>query len=267
MSGHPDRDYQLISDDDFASPEVADWIAVLPLGATEQHGEHLPADTDWIIAEGIVGAVKARLPLTMPVTFLPVEKVTYSVEHSNRPGSESLSWDNAIRRWIEIGEHLADKGIRKLVMLNAHGGNSPLMTIVATELRVRRKMLAVATHWSRFGYPAGTISDNEKAYGIHGGEIETSIMLALRPELVHMDKTRNFPSLQFELAQTAKHLRAYGPHAFGWMATDLNPHGVTGNARQADLANGKAMIARAAEGFIELLQDVQAFDVTRFDRE
>ena len=128
------------------------------------------------------------------------------------------------------------------------------MTIVVTELRVRCKMLAVATHWSRFGYPTGTISDNEKAYGIHGGEIETSVMLALRPDLVHMEHARTFPSLQYELAHNAKHLRAYGPHAFGWMATDLNPHGVTGNARQADMANGKAMIAQAADGFVELLR-------------
>ena len=90
-----------------------------PLGATEQHGEHLPPETDWIIAEGIVAAVKERLSLTMPVTFLPVEKVTYSVEHSNRPGCETLTWDEAIRRWIHIGESLAGKGIRKLVMLNA----------------------------------------------------------------------------------------------------------------------------------------------------
>ena len=63
--------------------------------------------------------------LTMPVTFLPVEKVGYSVEHTNRPGCETYSWDEAIHRWIAIGESLADKGIRKLVMLNAHGGNSP----------------------------------------------------------------------------------------------------------------------------------------------
>ncbi|MGB8817650.1 MAG: creatininase family protein [Rhizobiaceae bacterium] len=263
----PDRNYAFITDADFASERVPDWIAVLPLAATEQHGEHLPPQTDWIIAEGIVEAVKSRLPAHMPVTFLPVEKTGYSIEHSNRPGCETLAWDEAIRRWIAIGEAIADKGIRKLVMLNAHGGNAPLMTIIATELRVRRKMLAVATSWTRFGYPGGAISENEKAYGIHGGEIETSVMLALKPELVHMDKTRNFPSLQYELAQTAKHLRAYGPHAFGWMASDLNPHGVTGNARQADLANGKAMIARAADGFVELLHDVAAFDVTRFDRE
>lgn len=267
MSGHPDRDYQMISAADFASPSVGDWIAVLPLGATEQHGEHLPPETDWIIAEGIVAAVKERLPVSMPVTFLPVEKVGYSIEHANRPGCETLTWDEAIRRWIHIGESLAAKGIRKLVMLNAHGGNSPLMTIVATELRARCKMLAVATAWTRFGYPAGAISENEKAYGIHGGEIETSVMMALHPELVNQKELRSFPSLQYELAHTAKHLRAYGPHAFGWLATDLNPHGVTGNARQADLANGRAMIARAADGFVELLQDVAAFDVKRFDRE
>ncbi len=267
MTPHPNRNYAFITDDDFTAGNVADWIAVLPLGATEQHGEHLPTETDWIIADGITQAVIAKLPAHMPVTFLPVEKIGYSIEHSNRPGFETYSWEEAIHRWIAIGEGLADKGIRKMVMLNAHGGNAPLMTIVATELRARRKMLAVATAWTRFGYPGGTISENEKAYGIHGGEIETSVMLALRPDLVKLKELRSFPSLQYELAHTAKHLRAYGPHAFGWMATDLNPHGVTGNARQADIVNGKAMVARAADRFIELLQDVAAFDVSRFDRE
>lgn len=267
MSSHPARYFADMDDAFIRGTDTSEWIAVLPLGATEQHGPHLPAETDWIIAEGIVRAVLQKLPVTMPVTFMPVEKVGYSIEHTNRPGVHTLSFDDAIYRWIGIGKSLSALGIRKFVMLNAHGGNSPLMTIVAAELRAHARMLAVATSWTRFGTPAGIVSAQEKAFGIHGGEVETSLMLALRPELVDMSQARDFPSLQYELNRTAKHLRAYGPHAFGWMATDLNPSGVTGHAKQGNAYNGHRIIDHAATGFVELLHDVQDFDVTRFDRD
>ncbi len=266
MSNHPAKHFAEMGEPFIQGADTSDWIAVLPLGATEQHGPHLPPDTDWMIAEGVVNATIKKLPLTMPVTFLPVEKVGYSIEHTNRPGVQTMAFDEAIHRWVNIGKSLNDLGIRKFVMFNAHGGNSPLMTIVATELRAKYRMLAVATSWTRFGYPAGILSDQEKAFGIHGGEVETSVMLALRPDLVNMSEARDFPSLQYEMNRTAKHLRAYGPHAFGWMATDLNPNGVTGHAKQGDAYNGARMIDHAAEGFVELLDDVMKFDVTRFDR-
>jgi creatinine amidohydrolase len=263
----PSRFLDTMSHEFMANSDTSHWIAVLPLGATEQHGKHLPADTDWMIADGIVQAVISKLPATIPVTFLPVEKIGYSIEHSNRLGVKSFTYSEAIERWIAIGQELNKFGIRKLVMLNAHGGNSPLMTIVATELRARNRMLAVSTSWTRFGYPTGILSENEMAFGIHGGELETSVMLALHKELVNMKEARDFPSLQYELKNTAKHLRAYGPHSFGWMATDLNPNGVTGHARQGDAINGKRIISHAANGFIELLNDIDKFDVTRFDRQ
>ena len=263
----PSRRYAHMDENFVRSADTSEWIAVLPLGATEQHGEHLPADTDWIIAEGMVKATIEKLPLTMPATFLPVETIGYSIEHTNRPSVQTLSFHEAIQRWINIGKSLNELGIRKFVMLNAHGGNAPLMTIVATELRAQCRILAVATAWTRFGYPSGIVTEQEKAFGIHGGEIETSVMLALRPDLVNMSYARDFPSLQHELNRTAKHLRAYGPHAFGWMATDLNPTGVTGHAKQGDAYNGQRIIDHAAQGFAELLDDVQNFDVSRFDRD
>jgi creatinine amidohydrolase len=263
---HPAHRYAAMLDSEILNADTANWIAVLPLGATEQHGTHLPAETDWIIASGIVDAIIEKLPITMPVTFLPTEKVGYSVEHTNRPGVQTFSYGEAIARWIGIGEQLAHQGIRKLVLLNAHGGNSPLLTIVAHELRAYHRMLAVTTSWTRFGYPHGIISEQEKALGVHGGEIETSVMLAIRPDLVTMSEARDFPSFQSELIRTNTHLRAYGPHSFGWMATDLNPHGVTGHAGQATITHGKALIEHAANGFIELLRDVSKFDITRFDR-
>ncbi|MBM7048655.1 MULTISPECIES: creatininase family protein [Rhizobium] len=243
--------------------ERANWIAVLPLGAYEQHGPHLPFETDTLIAEGIVSRLKVALPANLPVTFLAVEPVGYSVEHMDVAGSRTLDSDEAIRRWLGIAERMSGLGIRKLVMLNAHGGNSPLMTIVATEARVRFAMLAVATSWTRFGIPDGLIAPDDKAIDIHGGDIETSVMLALHPEKVDMSKAADFPSRQSDYIQRFKHLRAYGPHAFGWKMSDLNTQGVTGNAGAATAAKGEQLVAHTVRGLVELLQDVDRFDVTK----
>ncbi len=236
-------------------------IAVLPLGATEQHGPHLSANTDWIIAEAIAERTRARLPGTSPVEFLPVEKVGYSIEHADIEPTETLTFDDAINRWIGAGEAAHHDGIGKFVMLNAHGGNSPLMTIVATELRVRFGMLAVATSWTRFGYPADLVSPQLRAVDIHAGFIETSAMLALRPDLVDMSRAENFANAQADFAEKFTHLRAYGPHTFGWKIGDIAPQGAAGNAASANAAAGERILDHAVSGFIELLADVDRFDL------
>ncbi|EJK79650.1 creatininase family protein [Rhizobium sp. AP16] len=248
------------NDRTLAPADRANWIAVLPLGAHEQHGPHLPFDTDTLIAEGIVSHLKAALPADLPVTFLPVEPVGYSIEHMDVAGTKTLDFDEAVNRWLGIAEAIHHLGIRKFVMLNAHGGNSPLMTIVATEARIRFDMLAVATSWTRFGVPEGLIAPEDKAIDIHGGDIETSVMLALHPEMVDMSKATDFPSRQSDYTQRFKHLRAYGPHAFGWKMSDLSAEGVAGNAGAATAEKGERLIAHAVKGLVELLRDVDAFD-------
>ena len=255
----PSRHYRKMTAGEMFAAKQRGWIAVLPLGATEQHGPHLPFETDTIIAQGVAERVIARAPAHLPFTVLPTEPVGYSVEHMDVAGSETLAFDEAANRWIGIGERLHAQGFRKLVILNAHGGNSPLMTIVSTELRVRFAMLAVATSWTRF-IPPGLVSPEEKAIGIHGGEIETAVMLALRPDLVEMGKAADFPSAQSDFAARFTHLRAYGPHAFGWKMSDLNKAGVAGNAAAATAELGERLLDAAAQGFVELLQDVHAFN-------
>lgn len=242
----------------------SDMIVVLPLGAHEQHGPHLPFETDTIIAEGLVARINEALPANLNVNFLPVQPVGYSIEHMDVEGTQSLAFSEAVNQWVGMGENLNAGGIRKLVMLNAHGGNAPLMTIVATELRARLDMLAVATSWTRFGLPEGLIAPEEKALDIHGGFIETSVMLALRPDLVDMSKAAEFTSAQSDFAKDFKHLRAYGPHAFGWKMSDLNAQGVAGNAAAATAEAGEKILAHAVSCFIELLQDVDRFDLARF---
>jgi len=256
---HPSPHYH-DNDTTDTSTERADWIAVLPLGAHEQHGPHLPFETDTLIAEGLVARIIQSLPADLPVTFLPVEPVGYSIEHMDVAGTKTLAFDEAVNRWLGIAEYLSRKGIRKLVLLNAHGGNSPLLTIVATEARVRFNMLVVATSWTRFGQPAGWIAQEDKAIDIHGGDIETSVMLALWPDRVDMTKAEAFSSRQTGFVGAYKHLRAYGPHAFGWKMSDLNEKGVAGNAAAATAERGEKLIAYSVGGFLELLEDVARFD-------
>ena len=262
----PNRDYSLMSDQEIASADTSNWIAVLPLGAHEQHGPHLPFETDTIIAGGIACGLAEALDPSMPVTFLPVEPVGYSIEHTDVEGTKSLAFDEAVHRWVGIGEELAAQGIRRLMLLNAHGGNSPLMMIVATELRARCLMLCVGTAWTRFIVPGDVVSHEEKAFGIHGGDIETSVMLALAPETVKMEALAKHDNFQRELTRTAKHLRAYGSHAFGWMMSDLSRSGVAGDASVASAAKGEALILQSVSGLKELLNEMARFDLSHFDR-
>lgn len=257
------RYWQEMSTVDFAEGDTADWIAVLPVAAIEQHGPHLPVATDTAIAHGMIERVIALLPDDLPATFLPVQAIAKSNEHISSPGTLTLSWETVTRAWIEIGESVFRAGVRKMVIVTSHGGNVPVMDIVARELRVRHAMLCVATGWSRFGQPEGLYSDFEKSFGIHGGEAETSMMLHLRPDLVRMERAERFASAQERFVTEFRHLRAHGPAQFGWKAQDLNPAGTVGDAALASAEKGRASIEHAAAAFIELLRDVHRFELSR----
>lgn len=248
---------------DFADPRVGEWIAVLPIAAVEQHGPHMPLGTDTIIADGHVAATVARLPDDLPAVFLPTQAVAWSAEHEGSPGTLTLSWETVARAWIEIGACVAAAGVRRLVIVNAHGGNVPIMDLVCRELRMKKGMLAVATSWSRFGRPEGLFDPDERRLGIHAGDVETSMVLALRPDLVRREAFADLPSLQGELEREFRHLRAYGPHAFGWAARDLNPSGAVGDPRGSTAEKGRAAIDHAVTGFLELLEEVRRFDLGR----
>jgi creatinine amidohydrolase len=133
-----------------AGVDRARWIAVLPLAATEQHGPHLPLETDILIARAYLARVGELLSDDLPVTFLPIEPVGISTEHTDFPGTLTLAPEAALKNWIALGESVARAGIKKLVMVTSHGGNSAAMSLVAQELRARLQMLVVTTAWGRF---------------------------------------------------------------------------------------------------------------------
>jgi len=246
-----------------AGAATARWIAVLPLAAVEQHGPHLPLGVDSYIAEAYLARVRDILPASLPATFLPVQNIGVSVEHLGYPGTLTISAATAIAAWTEIGESLARAGLRKLVLVTSHGGNVTSMESVARDLRTRRDMLAVTVGWHRFGYPEATFSREEKHHGIHGGDIETSLMLAARPDAVRKDKAPNATPATLAMAEEFKWLGAYRPAGFAWMTQDLNATGAIGDATLATADKGDAALAHGAHAFVELLQEVASFDLKR----
>ena len=246
---------------DFRAPEFRDIdpeavIAIVPVAAIEQHGPHLPVSTDAAIMEGMLAEMIALLPADLDVRILPVQAVGKSNEHVFEPGTLTLSPTVLIEAWTELGASVARAGIRKIVFINSHGGNEEVMGIVTRELRVRHAMMAVKTSWERFGHPEGMFSPEEERYGIHGGDVETSLMLYFRPDLVDMAKAENFPSRVVEAEEAFELLRQTGKHAFAWVAGDLNSHGVVGNAAAATAEKGRATAKFQAEGFVRLLRDI-----------
>ncbi len=261
----PKRDWMEMTWADIAAAgeAVRGWIAVLPLAAVEQHGPHLPLGVDAYIAAAYLARVHKILPEALPVTFLPVQRVGVSAEHLSYPGTLTLSAATAIKAWTEIGESLARAGLRKLLLVTSHGGNVAAMELVARDLRTRLGMLAVTVGWHRFGYPEGTFSGEEKKHGIHGGDIETSLMLAAMPGAVRTEKATQATPATVAMAHEFKWLGAYRPAGFAWMTQDLNASGAVGDATQASAAKGEAALAHGAQAFVELLREMDRFDLAR----
>jgi creatinine amidohydrolase len=259
----PSHDWMEMSWRDFAGADTQRWIAVLPLAAIEQHGPHLPLGVDSDIADAYLARVRALLPEDLPVSFLPVQRIGQSVEHLAYPGTLSLSAATVIAAWTEIGESVHRAGVGKLVLVTSHGGNVAAMEIVARDLRVRRQMLVVTCGWSRFGYPEGAFARAEVKHGIHAGAVETSLMLAARPELVRKEAAHNAEPATVAMEREFRWLSAYRPAGFAWMTQDLHPTGAVGDATAASAEQGQAALDHGARAFVELLREVDRFDLAR----
>lgn len=258
----PTRFWAELATGDFDGMDPARTVAVLPVAATEQHGPHLPLCVDTTIVDGLVAATLARLPADSRALFLPTLAIGKSNEHGRFPGTLSLSAHTLIDAWMEIGAGVCAAGVRKLVIFNAHGGQSALMDVVNHDLRERHGLMVFAVNWYRLGLPAGIVDPDELRFGIHGGEIETSMMLALAPQLVDMQRAADFDSRLRQLA-TAQPILGDGLSArLGWQAQDLNPSGAVGNAAAATAEKGCVIIDFVAARFAQLLGEVAQAPLT-----
>jgi creatinine amidohydrolase len=259
------RDWANLAWPEFEGLDVARTVAVLPVGAVEQHGPHLPVGVDAMIAEAMArGAAEAATEAQ--VMLLPTQPVGKSVEHLSYPGTLTLSAATLTALWTEIGDSVARAGLRKLVILNAHGGQPQVAEIVARDLRVRHAMLCVSAGWWSVGLPddlpGGGVPEAERRHGIHAGLIETAIMLHLAPDRVTMDKARDFRPSLAEIETTYRWLRMIGPMQIGWMAQDLHPDGAAGDAASASAALGQAIVAGVTARLGALLDEVAAYPLT-----
>ena len=245
----------------FAARDFARTVVVLPVAATEQHGPHLPVSTDAAIGEAIVRKAVELLPPDADVLILPMQRVGKSDEHLAFPGTLTLSLDTLCALWRDLARSVARAGARRIILFNSHGGQSALVDIVCRDIRVELGMLAVGSSWFRIADLGDLFSASEIEHGIHGGDVETSMMLAIDPAHVDFSRAEDFVPLTVAIQQSGGLLTAEGRVGFGWQAQDLHPAGVCGDAANATADKGRAVIDRAAEGLVRLIEATRAFDL------
>lgn len=261
----PSRRWADVSARDFALAQrsglAAQTVAILPVGAVEQHGPHLPLKVDTALVEGVVDAALPLMAADVPVLVLPTQAIGLSLEHEDYAGTLSLSPATLLAVWTELGVCVARAGVKKLLIFNAHGGNVSSMDIVARQLRMQCGLLVYHSSWFNLPQPAGVneaFSAHEHRFGVHGGETETSMMLHLAPELVRMEHARNFASSSEVRARQFPILGNGKSAKLGWAMQDYNPQGAAGNAAAADAQRGQALVQGAAASLAQLCTEIHA---------
>ena len=240
-------------------------ITVLPVAATEQHGPHLPLQVDTALVDGVIAHALPHMAADVPALFLPTQAVGFSPEHAAFPGTLTFKAETVIRLWTEIGECVAAAGVKRLVLFNSHGGQVGLMDVVARDLRARLGLLVYSVNW--FGLPLtgpdgsdvnAQFSAHEHRFGIHAGDVETSMMLALRPDLVDMARAEHFASTSEDRAKAFPILGNGKSAKLGWQMQDYHQAGAVGNAAAATVDKGQAVLAAAGRALAQLLAEINA---------
>jgi creatinine amidohydrolase/Fe(II)-dependent formamide hydrolase-like protein len=252
----PDR-FRLgrLTTEEIAALDGKKTLVVLPIGAVEQHGPHLPVLTDALVAEALLARALERRPDDGRVWALPTQAYGKSNEHAGFAGVFALSARTLAATLLEIAEGVAASGLRRLMFLNGHGGNTDVLDYVARDARAAHEIVCVSAHPFRFGLAAGVISDAEGGFGIHAGEAETSTLLALAPELVHPDRfAPDLPAVRSSL----RRLSLKGAASFGWLTRDLSASGTIGDPRAASAEKGEAILDAEADLVVELIEEALA---------
>lgn len=248
---------------DFTHLDPARTVAVLPVSAIEQHGPHLPLSVDTDLLEGILAAAGPHASQDLPVYLLPTQAAGLSPEHERFPGTLTLRPETLIHLWCDLGASVARAGIRKLLIFNSHGGHAGIMDVVGRELRARHDMLVFSASW--FNLPLldeqqgdlnARISPHEHRFGIHAGQVETSMMLALKPHTVRSDQLQSFPSTSQDRAARYPILGNGRSAKLAWQMQDYNPQGAAGDAAAASAELGAALIQAAGRSLAALLQEI-----------
>ena len=234
----------------------ADTIAILPLGATEQHGPHLPYGVDTTLTEAVLSRVETHAQALQ----LPTLAITKSDEHSAVPGTLTLGVSTLLATLDDIAASVARTGIRRLAFFNGHGGNSAVLEIAARTARRAHGLITAHASWFAFADLSG-FDATQLPYDLHAGDVETSAMLATRPDLVAMEKAQDFKTAMHMWEAAGHRTGLTGqPGRPGWIMEDLNRDGAAGNARAATADKGETLLQSAADGFARWLEDFARFD-------
>ena len=248
-----------------SSAVINQTVAVLPVAAIEQHGPHLPVSVDKTLVNGVIDAALPHLPDSLPVLFMPTQQVGKSNEHIRYPGTLTLSAQTLISVWTELGACVARAGIKKLLLFNSHGGQVSVMDIVARDLRTAHDLIVFSSNW--YTLPLGEEVMNlftpaEHRFGIHAGDMETSMMLALREKYVDMKQAQHFHTQAEERAKNYPLLGNGTTAKMGWQIQDYNPYGAAGDASLATAAKGHAVINAAGLQLARLLQEISCLPLS-----
>lgn len=249
------------------SPEIEaipkrDALVVQPIASVEQHGPHLPCYTDSLVAEGLVAGALAMTPVDVDVWTLPVIAYGKSNEHLGYPGTISLSAETLIAVCRDVGRSVARSGFRKLAFVNGHGGQPHLLEMVARDIREETGLQVFPLFPYRLGVPEGMVSSVEEArYGIHGGELETSLVMALEPGSVRLDRLEPGGDRARELFKGLRYLTLEGALPTAWLTRDLAPNGVIGDPTQASAERGEQILSHLSEGLSGVYAEICSFDL------
>jgi creatinine amidohydrolase/Fe(II)-dependent formamide hydrolase-like protein len=253
------RDLTLLPWPDIAALDKHAGVVILPIGAVEQHGPHLPVITDTLLVTHVLAAALAVLPEDVKAWHLPALPYGKSTEHMHFPGTITLGTETLQAVLRDIGRSVQRAGFRRLAFINGHGGNVALLDGSARDLRAEFGLMTFCLHPALYVEAPFEQSPQEKRFGIHAGEIETALMLAAAPTLVHMDRaSAHFPNFP---AAAPPPLGLFGPASASWMTEDWSASGVFGDATCASVEKGEAVRAAAARRIAALIAAISTFEV------
>jgi creatinine amidohydrolase/Fe(II)-dependent formamide hydrolase-like protein len=233
-------------------------VVALPVASIEQHGPHLPLYTDSLIVQEVLNRTLAHLPDDFPLWMLPLLSYGRSNEHAGLSGTVTLTSETLIRVLKEIGDNVARSGFRRFAIVNGHGGNTEIIDFVIRDIRERTGLMVFALHlYLRVAVPSAGLTEAEQVYGIHAGDVETSIMLRCHPELVRKDLV---PASLPDHLQAMKAPPFMGPLTFAWLTQDLTENGVLGDASLATPEKGEQFLSEAAVQTADLLKRIVDFE-------
>ncbi len=262
------RSWQSMTTSEAQHLSATDPVVILPVAAIEQHGPHLPLSTDLDIGLGLLENAFQHLPSDFPAWVLPPQTIGSSAEHMSFPGTLSLD-ENLLSRIIStLGDAVARCGVKRLLISNSHGGNRRVIDAAGLQLRRASELLVVKSHYFLFPRPAGADLPNaEWHHGLHGGAIETAMMLHLRPDLVRTSEVTDFPPLGNLLERTLRHVGTDKEGgSVSWLAEDLNRDGAAGNATLASPEMGERLVNGYGQVLADVIRDTKEFPIERMER-